>query len=61
MGTLSIGIIILEDYIADPLTGIIKVGRRNKLAKHINKVSFRQAIVSIGHRRSFRYYKLINK
>ena len=41
VGVLSIGIIILEDYIADPLVGIIRAGRYNRLAKYINKISLR--------------------
>ena len=40
-GALNIGIIILKSYVVDLLVGIIRVGRYNKLAKHINKVSFR--------------------
>ena len=41
VGTLSTGIIILEDHIVDPLIGIIRTGRHNRLAKRINKVGFR--------------------
>ena len=41
VGTLSTGIIILEDYVVDPLAGIIRIGKYNRLAKHINKVGFR--------------------
>ena len=40
-GILNIGIIILEDYIVDSLVSIIRVGRYNKLAKHVNKISLR--------------------
>ena len=40
-GILSTSIIILEDYIIDPLAGIIRIGRYNRLAKRINKVSLR--------------------
>ena len=60
MSVLSTGIIILEDYIIDPLVGVIRIGRYNKLAKRVNKVSLRQTIISIGHRRNFRYYKRID-
>ena len=40
VGTLSIGIIILKDYIVNPLVSIIRIGRYNRLAKYINKVGF---------------------
>ena len=60
MGILGISIIILEDYIVDPLIGIVRIGRYNRLAKRINKVSLRQTIISIRYRQSFRYYKHID-
>ena len=41
VGILSIGIIILEDYILDLLVGIVRIGRYDRLAKHINKIGFR--------------------
>ena len=50
MGTLSTGIIILEDYIVDPLVGAIRIGRHNRLAKRVNKISLKQTTVSIRHR-----------
>ena len=61
MGTLSIGIIILEDYIVNLLVGIIRAGKYNKLTKYVNKVGLKQVIISTGYKRSFKYYKLINK
>ena len=57
MGILGTSIIILKDHIVDPLIGITRIGRYNRLAKYVNKVSLRQVIVSIGHRRGFRYSK----
>ena len=41
MGVLSISIIILKDYIVNPLISVIRIGRYNRLAKHINKISLR--------------------
>ena len=41
VGALSTSIIILEDYIVDPLVGVARIGRYNKLAKYINKISLR--------------------
>ena len=41
VGALSTGIIILKDYVADPLAGIIRAGRYNRLTKRVNKVSLR--------------------
>ena len=41
VGTLSIGIIILEDHVADPLVSTARIGRHNKPTKHINKISLR--------------------
>ena len=41
VGILSISIIVLEDYIVDPLIGVVRIGRYNRVAKCINEVSFR--------------------
>ena len=41
VGILSTGVIILEDYIVNPLIGIIGIGKYNRLAKYINKISLR--------------------
>ena len=41
VGILSIGIIVLEDHIVDPLAGIIRIGRYNGLTKRINKISLK--------------------
>ena len=50
VGILSTGIIILKDYIADPLIGVVRIGKYNKLAKRVNEVSLKQIVVSIRHR-----------
>ena len=59
MSILSIGIIILEDYILDTLIGIVRIGRHNIIAKEVNKVSLRKTIISIGNKRRLKYNKLI--
>ena len=41
MGTLHIGIIILENYVVDPLVGVIEIGKYNRLVKRINKISLK--------------------
>ena len=41
----------------NPLVGIVKIGRYNRLTKHVNKVGLRQATISIGYRQSFGYCK----
>ena len=38
-GALSISIIILKNYIANPLVGVARIGKYNRLAKRINKIS----------------------
>ena len=38
---LSTGIIILKDHVVNPLASIARVGRYNRLAKRVNKISFR--------------------
>ena len=47
---LNTGIIILKDYIVNPLVGTARIGKYNKLIKHINKVSLRQIMISIRYR-----------
>ena len=41
LGILSTGIIILKNYIIDPLVGIARIGRYDKLIKRVNKVSLK--------------------
>ena len=50
VGTLSTGIIILEDYIVNLLVGAIRIGKYNRLAKYINEISLRQTTINIRHR-----------
>ena len=60
VSALSIGIIILEDYVVDPLVGTTRIGRHNGLTKHVNKISLGRTMVSIGYRRGFRYCRYMD-
>ena len=61
MSTLSVGIIVLKDYVVDPLVGIVGVGRHSRLVGYVSRVGLGRAIVSIGYGWGFRYCECIGK
>ena len=41
----------------DPLIGIARIGRHDRLTKRVNKIGLRRMAVSTRHRQSFRHFE----